>query len=248
MNYCSQCEIVHGEEHRFCQRCGQLLRRAPAGQSSPPCARCGMPTVAGQKFCMDCGLPLKLMPSGREEVQPQPRAPLFYPRPEGRPAPRRRPGLALGLLTLAVVSLLAYGGYRILFRGPSAPRAPVSTTPQDDLKREVERLAERIRAAHLAKDINKWLACYAPNYPDLGRLESQILELWKAYDVKDVSYRISQLERKGERQATGVITWNIQLYDQRTHDYTLLRPAYRVILERYGDGWKIQDSREEGVS
>jgi hypothetical protein len=208
-----------------------------------------MPTVAGQKFCTDCGLPLKLMPGGREEVRPEPRPPLFYPRQEGRPTKRRRrPGLAVGLVALVVLGFLAYGGYRTLFKGPPAPRVPVSVAPQDDLKREVERLAERIRAAHLAKDINKWLNCYATNYPDLGRLESQILELWKTYDIKDVSYRISDLERKGDRQATGVIFWNIQLYDQRTHDYTLLRQAYRVTLERYGDGWKLRDSREEGAS
>jgi hypothetical protein len=189
------------------------------------------------------------MPAGREDVQPQARPPLFYPRQENRSAPRRpRFGLTLTMVALAVAGLLLYGGYRALFKGPPAPRLPVSQTPQDDLKREVERLAEKIRAAHLAKDINKWLTCYAPTYPDLGRLESQILELWKGYDVKDVSYRISDLERKGERQATGVIVWNIQLYDQRTHDYTLLRPAYRVTLERYGDGWKIQESREEGAS
>lgn len=248
MPYCANCEILHGEEHRFCQRCGQILRRLPAGQS-PPCARCGTPTVPGQKFCTECGLPLKLMPAGREEAISQPRAPLFYPRQESRAGTRRRrPGWAVGLTAVVVAGLFLYGGYRLVFKGPSAPRGPAIVAPQDDLEREVKRLAEKVRAAHLAKDINKWLTCYAPNYPDLGRLESQILELWKSYDVKDVSYRISNLEKRGERQATAVIVWNIQLYDQRTHDYTLLRPAYRVTLERYGDGWKIQDSREEGGS
>jgi len=244
MLICAQCDLVHGEEHRFCQRCGQLLRRLPPDQLQD-CPRCGTPAVPGQKFCMECGLPLKLMPAGREEAAMRP--PRYYSRPESRAVPRRRrPGLSLGLGVLVLV-VAAYGGYYLL-RSPAPSRPPVATTPQEDLRRDVERLAEKIRAAHLAKDINKWLTCYAPTYPDLGRLESQILELWKNYDIKDVSYRISDLERKGERQATGVIVWNIQLYDQRTHDYSLLRPAYRITLERYPDGWKIQDSREEGGS
>lgn len=243
MRYCSQCDLVHGEEHRFCQRCGQLLRRLPPGQLQD-CPRCGAPTVPGQKFCLECGLPLKLMAAGREEVVTSP--PPYYSRPESRSRTRRRrPGLWWGAAVVLLV-LVVYGGYRLVSRLPAPPRPPVATTPQEDLRREVERVAERIRAAHLAKDINKWLTCYAPTYPDLGRLESQILELWRHYDIKDVSYRISDLERKGERQATGVIVWNIQLYDQRTHDYSLLRPAYRVTLERYPDGWKILDSREEG--
>jgi hypothetical protein len=112
----------------------------------------------------------------------------------------------------------------------------------------VERLAEKIRAAHLSKDINKWLNCYSPSYPDLGRLENQILELWKNYDIKEVTYRISDVERRGDLQASALLVWNIQVYDQRTHDYMLLRPAYKVTLVRAGDGWKILESREEGVS
>jgi hypothetical protein len=28
----------------------------------------------------------------------------------------------------------------------------------------------------------------------------------------------------------------------------LLRPSYKITLEKAGDGWKIRESREEGVS
>lgn len=248
MTYCSQCELVHGEEHRFCQRCGQLLVQLSETHARP-CARCGADTAAGQKFCTDCGLPLRAMAPAKEEDRPRPKAPLFYPRsPEPRaPRRRRRPGRAL---TVLVVFLAALGGiyaFRALFKGSDAPRPPVVVSPQEDLRREVERLAEKIRAAHLAKDINKWLSSYSPAYPELGRVESQVLELWKSFDVKEVSYRISNVERLGDRQASAVIVWNIQLYDQRTHDYNLQRPAYKITLEKANGGWKIRDSKEEAA-
>ncbi len=250
MSYCSQCEIVHGEEHRFCQRCGQILKRTPS--SSRACARCGALTLPGQKFCMDCGLPLSTIPLGREEEQAPPRrSSVFYPRsPEPRPiSPRRRPGRAIfSLVIVALVGVVALYGWRQLTKSPSTPAFPVAPAPQEDLRREVERLAEKIRAAHLSKDINKWLNCYAPGYPDLGRLENQILELWKNYDIKEVTYRISDVEKRGDRQASALLVWNIQVYDQRTHDYMLLRPAYNVTLVKAGDGWKILESREDGVS
>ncbi len=57
--------------------------------------------------------------------------------------------------------------------GPRLPRFPRPQPPQDDLKREVEKISEKIRAAHLNKDINKWLSCYNSSYPNLGRLENQ---------------------------------------------------------------------------
>jgi hypothetical protein len=153
--------------------------------------------------------------------------------------------LALTLAGLVVLLIVGIYGWRQLVSRPKAPEVPVAQAPQEDMRREVERLAEKIRAAHLNKDINKWLSCYAPNYPNLGKVESQILELWKNFDVREVSYRISNVQRQSERLASGVIVWNIQVFDHRTHDYTLLRPGYRITLEKLNGGWKIRDSREE---
>jgi len=245
--YCNQCQLVHGEEQRFCQRCGQLLKPAPAG-ATRACARCGALTYPGQKFCTECGLPLRTMAAGREDFAPQTQAPLFYPRgseSRSRQPRRRRPGLAVTLVGLVVLLIVGIYGWRQLVSRPKLPEAPITVAPQEDIRREVERLAEKIRAAHLNKDINKWLSCYAPNYPNLGKVESQILELWKNFDVREVSYRISNVQRQSERSAGATIIWNIQVFDHRTQDYTLLRPGYRITLEKRNGDWKIRDSREE---
>jgi hypothetical protein len=158
---------------------------------------------------------------------------------------QRRPGRFLSLIALA---LIVVGGIYVWYKFIS-PRMPVSptstpTSPQDDLRPEVEKIAERIRSAHLNKDINKWLSCYNSAYPNLGRLETNQLELWKNYDIKEVNYRISNVQRLSDKEATADIVWNIQLYDHRTHDYTLVRQKYQTILEKGPGGWKIRDSKE----
>jgi len=157
---------------------------------------------------------------------------------------QRRPGRFLSLIILA---LLIVGGIylwrHLPIRVPSSP-VPPTATPQDDLKPQVEKIAEKIRSAHLNKDINKWLSCYDSSYPNLGRVENQMLELWKNYDIKEVSYRISNVQRVSGNQAAADIVWNIQLYDHRTHDYTLVRQKYQTILEKGPGGWKIRDSKE----
>jgi SulP family sulfate permease len=56
--YCDQCQLIHGEGHRFCQRCGQLLK-SPRRAAGRGCARCGTPTFQGQKFCNECGRSLR---------------------------------------------------------------------------------------------------------------------------------------------------------------------------------------------
>jgi hypothetical protein len=246
MPYCNQCQLVHGEEHRFCQRCGQLLKGSDNEGRS--CARCGTLTFPGQKFCTECGLPLRTarVNPDREEA-PSNRSPLFYPR---RPEPmarrqKRRPGRFLSLIALVLVILGGVYLWRNLPTGgvPIA-KVPATSSPQDDVRREVEKISEKIRAAHLNKDINKWLSCYNSSYPHLGRVENQMLELWKNYDIKEVSYRISNVQRLNDKEATADIVWNIQLYDHRTHDYTLVRQGYKIIMENGPGGWKIRDSKE----
>ena len=157
---------------------------------------------------------------------------------------QRRPGRFLSLIALA---LLIVGGiflWRLLPTRVAIDRVETKTAPQDDLRSEVEKISEKIRAAHLNKDINKWLGSYHSAYPNLGRVENQMLELWKNYDIKEVNYRISNVQRVSDKEATADIVWNIQLYDHRTHDYTLVRQKYQTVLEKGPGGWKIRDSKE----
>jgi len=250
MPYCSQCQLIHGEEHRFCQRCGQLLK-GYQNAAARPCARCGTLTFPGQKFCTECGLPLRVARVAQEEEAVEDRPPLFYPR-RSEPARRRgprRPGRILSFIGVVVIALGALYVWRHLpVRVPGADRVPPVSAPQEDLRREVEKISEKIRSAHLNKDINKWLSCYNAAYPQLGRRENQMLELWKNYDIKEVSYRISNVQSLGDQQASADIVWNIQVYDHRTHDYTLVRQNYKIVLEKGPGGWKIRDSKEEGTS
>jgi len=157
---------------------------------------------------------------------------------------QRRPGRFLSLIALA---LLILGGIFLWRHFPArvaTTEIPATSSPQDDLRREVEKISEKIRSAHLNKDINKWLGCYHSSYPNLGRVENQMLELWKSYDIKEVSYRLSNVQRVSDKEATADIVWNIQLYDHRTHDYTLVRQKYQTVLEKGPGGWKIRDSKE----
>lgn len=247
MTYCSQCDLVHGEEHRFCQVCGQLLKRSHTGIR--PCARCNAPTLPGQKFCTDCGLPLRVAPAGRDETANS-RSPVFYPRSsEGRsPRRRRRPLAALLVLVLLLggAGVLVYGGYKLV-SSKSSPKTQEQPgdKPKETLKPEVERLTEKIRAAHLQKDIHKWLGCYSPNYPQLGELEGRILEMWKNHDIKEVTIRIADVKRLGERQARVVVTLSFQLFDHSKQDYRLERQSYTLTLEKANGDWKIRESKVE---
>ncbi len=134
-----------------------------------------------------------------------------------------------------------------LFVSPGSPTATAPATEKaDTLQRDVERLAERIRAAHMKKDMNLFISCYASDYPNLGDLERQTYENWKNFDFKNVSYNISNLRRIGANQAAAELVWNFQLFNNQTKVSEMHRAVFNVTLEDNGGTWKIKDSKEAG--
>jgi hypothetical protein len=110
----------------------------------------------------------------------------------------------------------------------------------------VERLAERIRAAHMKKDMSLFISCYASDYPNLGELERQTYENWKNFDFKNVSYNISNLRRTGPNTASGELVWNLQIVNNQTKASEMLRSVVNVTLEDNNGTWKIKESKEAG--
>ncbi len=255
MAICPQCHTLHGDRHQFCQRCGNpLAPEENAPQNS--CSNCQEPVFPGQNFCTECGQRVRVPVPTRSSRKSSGKG-VFYPPPPERgtgPAPRRRSRAWIGILTTAVVVIgLTYVWLREPTRKPTTPpieKAP-SYTPvprTDSLQREVERVAEKIRAAHMNKDMNQFLGCYSSSYPDLGQLERATYANWKMYDFKNVSYNISNVHLIGPNLASAEVIWNFQLFNNQTKAYELHRAAFQVILEGSGGAWKIRESKEIGYS
>ena len=158
MTVCPQCHTVHGDEHSFCQRCGNPLvgEEKANAQSCPNCSGLVFP---GQNFCTECGQRLKFSSAERPGPRLAPREELFYTSAPRRTRPRPeapRSGLPKWLIGLAVLALLG-GVYFLWPSGPernpltSGPGVPAWTMPSTDradtLQRDVERRAVRIRAS-----------------------------------------------------------------------------------------------------
>jgi RNA polymerase subunit RPABC4/transcription elongation factor Spt4 len=255
MTICPQCHTIHGEEHNFCQRCGNPLVEEDR-VSSRPCSNCGAPIYPGQNYCLECGQRVKT--SARAGGRPLADEDLFYrapsPRSRVRPAPRRG-GVAkwvAGIVGLAILVGVFFLWPKAPERKPTVPlpglppSAPSGTEKVDTLARDVERLAERIRAAHMKKDMNLFISCYAPSYPNLGELERQTYENWKNFDFKNVSYNIANLRRIGPNQAVAEFIWNFQLINNQTKASEMHRAVVNVTLEEIGGVWKIRESKDMG--
>ena len=145
---------------------------------------------------------------------------------------QRRPGRFLSLIVLA---LLVVGGIYLWRQLPSraatyrnsrhldAPRRPAPGSGKNNGKNPVRPSQQGYQ--QVARLLQLLLS-------QSGAGRDQSLELWKNYDIKEVTYRISNVQRVSDKEATADIVWNIQLYDHRTHDYTLVRQKYQTIWRR----------------
>jgi hypothetical protein len=70
--------------------------------------------------------------------------------------------------------------------------------------------------------------------------------LWKNNDIKQIEYRIYNVQQVNEKKATADIVWNFKLLNLTTHQYDLRRLSNKITLEKIGNDWKISDSKEEG--
>jgi hypothetical protein len=257
MTVCPQCHTVHGDEHSFCQRCGNPL----IGEEKAPvqyCPNCSGPVFPSQNFCTECGQRVKNLFGDRSGIQSAARDELFYKSNSRRSRQRTAPGRAgfskwlIGLSGLLILAGIYYFWPKTPERKPSAvapgspPVAAPTTERTDTLQRDVERLAEKIRAAHMKKDMSLFISCYANNYPNLGELERQTYENWKNYDFKNVSYNITNLRRVGPNQAAAELVWNFQLLNNQTKVSEMHRAVFNVMLEESGGSWKIKESKEMG--
>jgi len=255
MTVCPQCHTVHGDEHSFCQRCGNpLVPENKAPQSA--CPNCSGPVFPGQIFCTECGQRVKSLTGARTIAGTGGRDDLFYKSPASRTpqrAPAGRKGLSPWLMGLAGLLILV-GVYYFWPKAPdrkplvSPPVLPPLTAPErvDTLQRDVERLAERIRSAHMKKDMSLFRSCYSDSYPNLGELERQTYENWKNFDFRDVRYNISNVRRVGPNQAAAELVWNFQIFNNQTKAAEIHRYIYSIMLEDVGGSWKILESKDIG--
>ena len=221
------------------------------------CPRCQNPYQKGARFCSQCGAPLV-----SEEV------------PSGAtPPPRLMPSMqpwVLGLLLTAAIIIVVLLG--LLFRStapPSvpapapkaeapAPPAPAPTpappaaapaatpapAPAPDLKQQLQSVLAAMRQAHLQKDIDLYLSCYSPTFPDLEKKRLETQAAWNNFDFLNAFFTIDDVKPLDENAVNATVTWSIDTRNRRTQELASSKQAYRVRFVREMGTWRIQALEE----
>jgi hypothetical protein len=213
----------------------------------PPCPRCQSSCEEGQRYCSQCGAPL-----GDE-------APAASPLPaaaRSSSAPPWAVGLLIGagVIIVILLILLLRRSAPVAFPVPGpVPQAQVPTMPAPtaaptppapDLKQQVQGLLALMREAHLKKDINQYLSCYSPAFPDLERKRQDTLRAWENFDFINAFFTIDNFQPLDGDTVNATVTWNLDTKNKRTQKSVSAQQTYRVQFGREMDAWRIRALEE----
>jgi len=225
----------------------------------PQCPRCQNPYHKGARFCSQCGAALVSgeVPTG---ATPPPRL-----------MPSMQPWV-LGLLLSAAVLIVVLLG--LLLRSPTPPppsvpppapkaEAPAPTAPTPapptaapavapapapapapDLKQQLQSVLAAMRQAHLQKDIDLYLSCYSPTFPDLDKKRLETQAAWNNFDFLNAFFTIDDIKPLDENTVNATVTWTIDTRNRRTQEVASSKQTYRVRFVRDMGTWRIQALEE----
>lgn len=101
----------------------------------------------------------------------------------------------------------------------------------------IKNVFEQIKTAHLKEDINLFLSCYSPIYPDLNSKRQATLKNWKKFDFVNLTYNILEKEI-GADKANITVQWNMHTVGK---DGSILKSkdTFNVVLRKEDGNWKI---------
>ncbi len=74
---------------------------------------------------------------------------------------------------------------------------PAVHEPQLSLKEELEETLFNMRKGQEEKDINLFMSCFSPSFPDLDKKRQETLKRWVVFDFSQLVFNIDDVQEEG---------------------------------------------------
>lgn len=126
----------------------------------------------------------------------------------------RRLGRIYLLIALTMVFTMIVSWQLFSYRyGHGPATAALSGTPAVIRQEDVLSLLEDIRKSNIEKDIGLWESRYSRQYLELPGKKSGVLDQWKNYDYRSLTYTVEDFAA-GPDGASAVVSWRMELYSR----------------------------------
>jgi ketosteroid isomerase-like protein len=171
----------------------------------------------------------------------------------------RSPLGALSIGILLVAGIYAFWSfYSYHTTKPTGPSMPVSeeaashtatvAEPQEKAPspsetwelEKIKDLLEKIRRAHLQKNIDLFMSCYSTDFKDREKKERATVKSWENFNYLALSYELERHTISGDT-ANIRVEWLMKLASRRGGQARESRSVLEAILKKEDNDWKIKE-------
>jgi hypothetical protein len=243
---CPFCGASVDHESNFCSTCGTILKVPDSTRDH--CPQCGAQVSESQSVCFVCNWPLEegmaptvAAPAGDKGRRPSPLSKIYR---------FRAVFFAVGIGVLVVFSLilfwLAQSKHGQQQTKPAMPmlekETGLSATMPSPLpileakapykpEQKVEEFLNNFRSTQLQKELERYLAFYSPNFPDLQNKRETMSKFWANYDYIKLDYKILEIKPISENTLFVKVSWDARIKNKKNGTINKLTNAYNLTLK-----------------
>lgn len=98
-------------------------------------------------------------------------------------------------------------------------------------EQKVEVFLNNFRSAQLQKDLERYLAFYSPNFPDLQNKKETMSKIWATYDYINLNYKILEIKPISENTLFVKVSWDAGIKNQKNGTIKKLTKTYDITLK-----------------
>lgn len=118
---------------------------------------------------------------------------------------------------------------RVANLGPArASSAPMAQSSGLSLKEEMEEVLFNLRKAQLEKDMDLFMSCYSPSFPDLEKKRQDTLKIWHHNEFVQMVFDIGDIQEVATGNDLASVTWEVQVRNLETQKITSSSQKFKV--------------------
>jgi hypothetical protein len=124
--------------------------------------------------------------------------------------------------------------------------APAVPEPELSLKDDMEETLFKMRKGQEQKDINLYMSCFSPSFPDLQKKRQETLERWVVYDFPQLVFNIDEVQEAGPDSHMALVTWEVEARNRNTRKVQTLSQRFKVGFTKERGHLLIKSLEKEG--
>lgn len=259
LSTCPFCDASVDHESNFCSSCGTILKVPDPARDH--CPQCGTQVNESQSVCFFCNRPLD------ERITPTVTAPVGDRGSRSSLLSKiyrfKAAFISAGLLGVLAVFFLIIFWLAQPKHGQKQNESPLpgpkeetglsatmpTPTPSPVLEpvapymseEKVEEFLNNFRSAQLQKDLERYVAFYSPNFPDLQNKKETISQIWATYDYTNLSYKILEIKPISKNTLSVKVSWDAGIKNQKNGTIKKLTKIYNITLKFDGNNLLINN-------